>query len=192
MEGGGGSGGRERCRECQRVWVDERNFEFSCPLVGVGMSLFPGTASSSLNNCAERLHFHVLSVTCVFTVRYFTNLINLNFILQKCLEVLQKEVRQTLKAAFAESKELKTQWRSYFLFCKFYGLKAIPATVEILCLYGQFLGRSFESVESVRNYISGVKTTSGVNLPSEDSYQLTLVLRGIARSNPICLKRPCW
>ena len=105
------------------------------------------------------------------------------------LEVLQKEVRQSLKAAIAEgtSKNLKTQWRSYFLFCKFYGLKAIPTTVEILCLYGQFLGRSFKSVESVRNYISGVKSLHqfiGVSPPSEDSYQLTLVLRGIARSNP--------
>ena len=105
------------------------------------------------------------------------------------LEVLQKEVRQSMKAAFAvgTSKNLKTQWRSYFLFCKFYGLKAIPTTVEILCLYGQFLVQSFKSVESLRSYISGVKTLHqliGVSLPSEDSYQLTLVLRGIARSNP--------
>ena len=105
------------------------------------------------------------------------------------LEVLQKVVRQSMKAAFSEgtSKNLKLQWRSYILFCKFHGLWAIPTTVETLCLYGQFLGRSFKSVESVRNYIAGVKTLHqliSVNLPSEDSYQLTLVLRGIARSNP--------
>ena len=108
---------------------------------------------------------------------------------EMALEVLQKEVRQSMRAAFSEgtSKNLKIQWRSYLLFCKFYGLKAIPTTVEILCLYGQFLGRSFKSVESVRNYISGVKTLHqliGVASPVEDSYQLTLVLRGIARSNP--------
>lgn len=94
-----------------------------------------------------------------------------------------------MKAAFSAgtSRNLKVQWRSYFLFCKFYGLKAIPATVENLCLFGQFLGRSFKSVESVKNYISGVKTLHqvlDVKFPSENMYQLTLVLRGMARSCP--------
>lgn len=49
------------------------------------------------------------------------------------LDVLQKEVKNSMKTALAEgtSKNLKVQWRSYFLFCNFYGLKAIPASLEI-------------------------------------------------------------
>ena len=101
------------------------------------------------------------------------------------LEVLQKEVKTSMKAAFAEgtSKNLKVQWRAYLLFCKFYGLKALPATAETLCLYGQFLGRSFKSVESIRNYISGLKTMHlmlDVKFPEENLFQVDLVIRGIA------------
>lgn len=61
------------------------------------------------------------------------------------MEVLQKEVKLSMKAAFSKgtSKNLKIQWRSYLLFCQFHGLKAIPATVETLCVYAQFLIRSF-------------------------------------------------
>ena len=70
------------------------------------------------------------------------------------LKILQKQVRDSVKAAFAEgtSKKLRVQLRAYFHFCKFSGLKPIPTTTETLCLYGQFLGRSFRSVESVKNY----------------------------------------
>lgn len=116
------------------------------------------------------------------------------FISQICitewsLEALQSEVRHSMRAAFSEgtSRNLKVQWRAYFLFCKFYGLKAIPTTVETLCLFGQFLSRSFKSVESVRNYISGVKTLHqvlDVKYPSDNMFQLTLVMRGLARSHP--------
>ena len=102
------------------------------------------------------------------------------------LEVLKKEVKTSMKAAFAEgtSKNLKVQWRAYLLFCKFYGLKTIPATTDTLCLYGQFLGRSFKSVESIRNYISGVKTMHlflGMKFPEENWFQIDLVFKGLAR-----------
>ena len=105
------------------------------------------------------------------------------------LAVLRKEVRESVRAAFAEgtSKNLEVQWRSYFLFCKFYGLKPIPTLIEILCLYGQFLGRSFGSVESIKNYISGVKTLHyilDIKFPIENKVQLDLMLRGLSRKNP--------
>ena len=60
---------------------------------------------------------------------------------------------------------------SYFLLCNFYGLKAIPTTVNKLCLFAEFLGRSFKSVESFKNYVSGVKTlhqVSDVKFPQEN------------------------
>ena len=34
----------------------------------------------------------------------------------------------------------------------------LPTSTETLQLYAQFLSRSFKSVQSIRNYISGVKT----------------------------------
>ena len=94
-----------------------------------------------------------------------------------------------MKAAFAEgtSKNLRVQWRAYLLFCDFYGLKSIPTTYEILCLFGQFLGRSFKSVESVKNYISGVKTMHymlDIKFPIDNRVQLDLMLKGMARKSP--------
>ena len=67
---------------------------------------------------------------------------------------LQKEVKHSMEAAFAEgtAKNLEAQWKAYLLFCEFYRLKALPTTSDILCLYAQFLCRSFKSVESVKNY----------------------------------------
>ena len=46
------------------------------------------------------------------------------------------------------------------------------------------LGRSFKSVESIRNYISSVKTMHlmlDVKFPEENLFQVDLVFRGIAR-----------
>ena len=56
------------------------------------------------------------------------------------LEILQKEVRNSVKAVFAEGtfKNLRGQWRAYFLFYDFYGLKPIPTSTETLSLYEQF------------------------------------------------------
>ena len=93
-----------------------------------------------------------------------------------------------MKAAFAEgtSKNLSVQWRAYFLFCEFYGLKPIPTTTETLCLYGQFLGRSFRSVESVKNYISGIKSLHyilDIKFQLENNVQLELMLKGMARKS---------
>ena len=102
------------------------------------------------------------------------------------LVVLQKQVKTSMKAAFAEGthKNLRVQWKAYFLFCNFYGLVPIPATTEVLCLYGQFLGRSFKCAESIRNYISGVKNLHlmlDVKFPAENLFQLDLVFKGLTR-----------
>ena len=104
------------------------------------------------------------------------------------LKNLHKEVRSSVRAAFAEgtSKNLRVQWRAYFLFCDFYRLKPIPTSTETLCLYGQFLGRSFRSVESVKNYISGVKNLHymlDIKFPLENRVQLDLMLKGMARKS---------
>ena len=88
------------------------------------------------------------------------------------LKKLQKEVKHSLTAAFTESttKNLEAQWKAYLLFCEFYRFKALPTITYILCLYAQSLCRSFKSMESVKNYISGVKTIhyfSDVEFPAQ-------------------------
>jgi hypothetical protein len=59
-------------------------------------------------------------------------------------------------------------------------------TVSKLCLYGEFLSRSFKSVNSIQNYISGVKTLhllAGIEFPSENWFSVKLLYRGLAREN---------
>ena len=57
-------------------------------------------------------------------------------------------------------------------------------STEILQLYAQFLSRTFKSVESIRNYISGVKTMHhllGYSVDHINSYLLNLSFKGIAK-----------
>lgn len=91
-----------------------------------------------------------------------------------------------MKHAYAAGtfKNLRSQWELYFMFCEFYSLRSLPADVNTLCLYAQFLNRSFQSVQSIRNYISGVKTLHNIidlEYPNSNLFQLNLLLRGIAR-----------
>lgn len=53
-------------------------------------------------------------------------------------------------------------------------------------MFAKFLGRSFKSVESVKNFVSGVKTLHHVldiKFPSENLYQLNMVFKGMARKS---------
>ena len=61
----------------------------------------------------------------------------------------------------------------------------MPVQVKTLCLYAHFLSRSFNSVHSVRNYLSAVKTLHSLLeliYPDTDLMQLKLLLRGLACS----------
>jgi hypothetical protein len=82
---------------------------------------------------------------------------------------------------------LLIQWKAYFLFCTYFNLTQIPATLENVCLYAQFLSRSFKSTDSVRNYISGIKLLHlflDVEFPHIHEFEFKLVLKGLARLNP--------
>ena len=72
---------------------------------------------------------------------------------------MKQEVRQSQRAAYIKGtfKNLKTQITSYLLFCEYFEIVALPASAETLCLYVQFLGRSVKFVQSIRNYLNGVK-----------------------------------
>ena len=84
-------------------------------------------------------------------------------------------------------RNLRIQWESFLLFCFYFKLVFLPTSTETLQLNAQFLSRYFKSVQSIRNYISGVKT---IHLPLgfliEHIYKfiLNLSLKGIAQLNP--------
>ena len=102
------------------------------------------------------------------------------------LRSLNREVKQSMKSAYAEGtyKNLRIQWESFLLFCEYYKLEPFPVDVKTLCLYAKFLSRSFKSVQSVRNYLSAVKTLHSLldlKYPEVGLMELNLLIRGIAR-----------
>ncbi|MES9880279.1 MAG: hypothetical protein ABW185_05290, partial [Sedimenticola sp.] len=78
---------------------------------------------------------------------------------------------------------LRIQWKSFLLFCFHFNLTPVPVSTDTLSLYAQFLSRSFTSTDSIRNYVSGVRTMHlllGVDLKIND-FLLNLSLKGINR-----------
>ena len=78
----------------------------------------------------------------------------------KQMNDLKAELRNSRRQAFAEgtNKNLKIQWETFLLCCFYFKLTYLPVDTETLSLYAQFLSRSFKSVQSIKNYLSGVKT----------------------------------
>ena len=79
------------------------------------------------------------------------------------------------------------QWKSFFLFCVYFQFQPVPATIECVCLFAQFLSRTFKAVTSIQNYISGVRTLHALleaPFHSADNIELKLTLRGLKRSKP--------
>ena len=74
-------------------------------------------------------------------------------------EQLLAEVRSSKRRAYAVGtlRNLKTQWRSYFMFCVFFDIKPYRISPAILCAYLQFLSRSFKAYNTVINYLGAVK-----------------------------------
>ena len=91
-----------------------------------------------------------------------------------------------MKSAFAEGtfKNLKNQWKLFLMFCFYYKLQPFPVTLDTLCLYAQFLSRSFCSVQCVKNYLSGVKTLHNIldlEYPVTNLFHLNYLIRGLTR-----------
>ena len=104
------------------------------------------------------------------------------------------DLRHSNKAAYADGtrKNLRTQWEAYLLFCTFFNFVAIPTCTNTLQLFAQFLSRTFKSVDSIRNYIAGVKTMHlllGYSVDNLDKFILNLTLKGIAKLHPYCKKQ---
>ncbi len=99
---------------------------------------------------------------------------------------LGEDLRASNRRAFAEGsrKNLRIQWESFLLFCCHFGLVFLPASTLTLQLYVQFLSRSFKSVDSIRNYVSGVRTMHqilGFSLDKVNQFILNLTFKGVSR-----------
>lgn len=110
------------------------------------------------------------------------------------MSVLKKDLYSSRKSAFAEgsTQNLKIQWESYILFCLYFGLQYLPSNTETLSLYVQFLCRTFKSTQSIKNYISGIKTMHlllGFSTDNINDFLINLSLRGMARLHPYCIKQ---
>ena len=95
------------------------------------------------------------------------------------------DLKKTRRAAYADSmhKNHKTQWRASLHFCFSFDLKPLPATLDTVCLYCQFLSRS-RTPRSTHNYLGGVKLLhvfTGFDFPFYDAPELKLTLRGLDR-----------
>jgi len=70
------------------------------------------------------------------------------------------------------------------MFCLYFGFDYLPTSVGTLSLFAQMISRSFRSVETVKNYISGVKLLHVLMekpCVAFESLNLKLALRGMAR-----------
>lgn len=102
------------------------------------------------------------------------------------LQGLQSDLRASQRAAYAQgtTANLRTQCRSFLLFCIYFSLVPFPAHCNTICLYVQFLARSFKSVSAIKNYVAGVKFLHLIlDLPfvALSNFQLKLVIRGLTR-----------
>lgn len=107
---------------------------------------------------------------------------------------LKKDLKTSRQSAYAEgtNKNMKIQWESYIMFCIHFGMKYLPANTETLCVYAQFLSRTFKSTQSIKNYISGIKNMHyllGYSTENINEFLINLSIRGIARLNPYCIKQ---
>lgn len=109
------------------------------------------------------------------------------------LRELRRDLKVTRKAAFAAGthKNHLTQWRTYLLFCLYFSFDFLPATVDTVCLFSQFLSRSLTPA-SVRNYLRWFKFLDvplGHDFPLLRTFSIRITLRGIDRMALHCPTR---
>lgn len=80
-------------------------------------------------------------------------------------------------------KNLKSQWKAFFLFCYYYSIDSLRVTSVQIAAYAQFLSRSLKSYASVLNYLSAVRRLYELCHIEYPSYtvDVKLTLKGIKR-----------
>jgi site-specific recombinase XerD len=72
---------------------------------------------------------------------------------------LRQDLHRTQNSAFAQGtvSNFKSQWKKFATCTHLMGEQLLPISSSDLCLYIQFLMRSFKSPQSVNNYVHGLK-----------------------------------
>lgn len=103
------------------------------------------------------------------------------------LAKLHKDTKRSQRSAFASGtvKNLKCQWSKFAKFCQLSGDDTMPVSTDRLCLYIQFLSRTLRSPQSIKNYVSGLKTLHlmlDLSFPSLSSLDVKLTIKGVEKS----------
>ena len=93
-----------------------------------------------------------------------------------------------MRAAFRPGtrSNLRTQLKSYLLFCTYFRKEPFPATSLQLRCYAQFISRTLKSPQSIQNYLSGIKTAHMLYGHSTSAFaepDVKLTLSGISKSS---------
>ena len=96
--------------------------------------------------------------------------------------LFSKELAATQREATAEgtSANYLCQWSSFEKFCEKYRIEEWPVSVHILCLYSQQLSHRLRSVDSIKNYLNGVKVNT-VTSPSLSDFELSTTRTGLTK-----------
>ena len=116
------------------------------------------------------------------------------FSVRQRLQQLDEEMEQkTLHGLGGSSvKSFRTHVNAYVEFCILFGLHLFTVTVTHFRRYITHLQRTHKSVESIKNYVSGVKKLFylvGIEPPDLSDYLYNLTLRGILRDKDHVVRR---
>ena len=80
-------------------------------------------------------------------------------------------------------RNFKSQYRRYTSFAKHKGFQAFPISESSLILFATFLSMEVKSVDTIRNYVSGVRTINSIlSFESRPPVELlNVILRGLRR-----------
>ena len=117
-----------------------------------------------------------------------------HFSAQWALIKLDMAVTHTKGQSIKEStkKNLLCQMSTYEKFCDRYLLEYFPCDNRQLCRFRQHLSATFESPESVGNYLSGVRTClalMGLEVPDTNDRQMKMFTIGLKRIMPHAVKQ---
>ena len=101
---------------------------------------------------------------------------------------LLRQAQRSRQHAYSQGtfSNLRTQFRSYFGFCVFFKRTPLPADLDTICGYAQFLSQTLLP-PSIRNYLSGVKLLHillGHEYCVGDNIAFSLLMKGIKRLHP--------
>ena len=124
----------------------------------------------------------------VYASQYMTMIY---FILDEILSKLRQDVWVARRAAYNDGtlRHLHIQFKAYLLFCLYFHIDASPVSLDVLCIYVRFLGRSLGSVENVANYINGLKLmqlSSGFDFPDMHSFEYKKLVMGMTHLYQDC------